>query len=114
MLVVVAGLATTRLAGPWADAVGDALYAALVVLLVRWARPDRPSWWHGTVGLAVCWAVELAQLTDLPAAAVRAVPVLRYLLGTTFGATDLVAYAVGASVCAAAVALARGWAWRWD
>jgi hypothetical protein len=106
-LVVAAGLAAARYgSGTVADALGDALYAALVALLVglalpRWSTPVR-------AGLAVglCWAVELAQLTGVPAAAAGAWPPLRYLLGTTFVATDLLWYAVGVLLAACGTALA--------
>lgn len=99
VLVVAAGLATARYgSGAVADALGDALYAALVTLLVGLAVPPWPR--SALVGLAVglCWAVELAQLTGVPAAAADAWPPLRYLLGTTFVATDLLWYAVGVLV----------------
>ncbi|MET0433393.1 MAG: DUF2809 domain-containing protein [Cellulomonas sp.] len=94
--VVAAGLATARYgSGAVADALGDALYAALVTVLVglaapRWSTPARTA-----LAVGLCWAVELAQLTGAPAAAADAWPPLRYLLGTTFVATDLVWYAVG-------------------
>lgn len=94
--VVAAGLATARLGtGPVADALGDALYAVLVLLLVALARPGLSRVAQAAVALAVCWAVELAQLTGGPAAAVEAWPPARYLLGTTFAPADLLWYAVG-------------------
>lgn len=107
VLVVASGLATARYGtGAVADALGDALYAALVTLLVglavpRWSTPAR-------AGLAVglCWAVELAQLTGVPAAAADAWPPLRYLLGTTFVATDLLWYAVGVLAASSVTVLA--------
>ncbi|MCG7284827.1 DUF2809 domain-containing protein [Cellulomonas sp. ACRRI] len=106
-LVVAAGLATARYgSGAVADALGDALYAALVLLLVvlavpRWSRAAQAA---AAVGL--CWAVELAQLTGAPAAAADAWPPLRYLLGTTFVATDLLWYAVGVLLASSATVLA--------
>jgi hypothetical protein len=95
-LVVAAGLATARYgASAAADALGDALYAALVLLLVALAAPRWPRPAQAGLAVALCWAVELAQLTGAPAAAADAWPPLRYLLGTTFVATDLLWYAVG-------------------
>lgn len=100
-LVVLAGLATSRLVpGVLGDALGDALYAALVLLLVTLVAPRSRPAVRATVAVALCWAVELAQATGGPAAAVRAWPPLRYLLGTTFAWPDLVAYAVGVLVAA--------------
>lgn len=106
-LVVAAGLATARYgSGAAADALGDALYAALVTLLVglalpRWFAPARAG-----LALGLCWAVELAQLTGVPAAAADAWPPLRYLLGTTFVVTDLLWYAVGVLLAACGTTLA--------
>ena len=93
--LVVLGVAVSRLGHPLADPAGDALYAAFVyALLVVVAPRARPLVLAG-VALVLCTAVELAQLTGVPAAVVDAVPVARYALGTTFVATDLLAYAVG-------------------
>lgn len=106
-VVVAAGLATARLGtGAAADALGDALYAALVLLLValavpRWSRAARAG-----TAVALCWAVELLQLTGVPAAASTAWPPLRYVLGTTFVATDLLWYAVGVLVASCGTVLA--------
>jgi Protein of unknown function (DUF2809) len=52
------------------------------------------------VPLVVCAVIELAQLTGVPATAVKAWPPLRYVLGTTFQATSLMAYTVGAALAA--------------
>ncbi|WP_263121075.1 DUF2809 domain-containing protein [Cellulomonas fimi] len=105
------GLAVTRLgAGPWAAATGDALYAVMAVLLARLLLPGRSWRVHTTLGLAWCWLVELAQLTGVPAAIGEAVPPARLVLGTTFTASDLAAYTVGALGCAAIIVLAsRCW-----
>ncbi len=102
--VVALGLAVSRVpAGAFA---GDALYAAMAVLLARLLLPARSWRWHTGLGLGWCWAVELAQLTGVPAAVGDAVPVARLVLGTTFVPADLLAYAVGALGCAAVIVLA--------
>lgn len=94
--VVTAGLLVSRYgSGPAGDALGDALYAALVLLLVAFVFPRRALAVQAAVALAICWAVEVAQATGGPESAVRAWPPLRYLLGTTFAWADLVWYAVG-------------------
>ncbi|MFC7650230.1 DUF2809 domain-containing protein [Streptosporangium lutulentum] len=59
----------------------------------------------GGRALAFSWVVELAQLTPLPAALSEASVVARLVLGSTFGAADLLAYAAGAVLAASAHAL---------
>ncbi|RHA37898.1 ribosomal maturation YjgA family protein [Cellulomonas rhizosphaerae] len=95
LVVLVAGLAAWR-AG--LDAAGDALYAAMAVILVLVCAPRARGWVAGAAALGWCVLVELAQVTGWPAAAVDAVPVLHLVLGTTFAAGDLVSYAVGATL----------------
>ena len=106
-LVVTAGLATARYgSGAAADALGDALYAALVLLLIALAVPRWSPAAQAGVAVGLCWAVELVQLTGAPAAAADAWPPLRYLLGTTFVATDLLWYAVGVLAASSVTVLA--------
>ncbi|MBC7291704.1 MAG: DUF2809 domain-containing protein [Actinotalea sp.] len=95
-VVVVGGLRVSRHDELWADLAGGVAYAVLVVLVLALWRPAAPAVRLALVGLGVCVLVELAQLTGLPAAVVEAVPAARYVLGTTFWAGDLAAYAVGA------------------
>jgi len=92
------GVAVSRVDHPLADPVGDALYAALVFTLLVVVAPRARSATLALVTVAVCTAIELAQLTGIPAAIVDAVPAARYVLGTTFVAADLLAYAVGAGL----------------
>ena len=104
--VVLAGLAVSRFGtGTLGDALGDALYAVLVLLLVTLALPRLAPGARAALALALCWAVELAQLTGAPAAAVQAWGPLRYLLGTTFAWPDLLAYAVGVAAAWAVMAV---------
>ncbi|GAA4621996.1 DUF2809 domain-containing protein [Cellulomonas oligotrophica] len=93
--VLVAGLLVSRSTGLAADLAGGALYAALVQLLVLLVAPRTRPPVAGAVALGLCTAVELAQLTGLPASAVAAWPPLHYVLGSTFSAPDLPAYAAG-------------------
>lgn len=111
-VVVVVGLAARQLPGAVGDLAGGVLYAVLVTLLVAVVVPRARPATLGVVALAVCAAVELAQLTGVPATLVDAVPPLRYLLGTTFHAPDLAAYAVGAATAAGGLAAARASAAR--
>jgi len=101
--VIAAGLAVRAL-GPdvAAKPAGDALYAVLVVVLVALVRPTARTWVVAAVAWAVCAAIELAQLTGVPARLTEAWWPARLVLGTTFHAPDLVWYAVGAALAAGA------------
>ncbi|MBO1740813.1 DUF2809 domain-containing protein [Leifsonia sp. TF02-11] len=105
---IATGLAVHGLAGGWAGGfVADALYAVLMVVLVAIVAPRAPSVAVGAIGLAVCVAVELFQLTGVPARLSATVPGAELVLGSTFQATDLLAYAVGAAVATLADVLVR-------
>ncbi|WP_035748791.1 ribosomal maturation YjgA family protein [Arthrobacter sp. 35W] len=82
--------------GPFADFAGDALYTVLVFVLLGLLFPRLSSAVVGVLALAVSVGIELLQLTGIPAELTAAFPPFRLLLGTTFAATDLPAYAVGA------------------
>ena len=96
--LVALGLLVSRLDHPLADPVGDALYAAFVYALLVVVAPRARARLVAVAAFGLCALIELAQLTGVPAAAVDAVPAARYVLGTTFAALDLVAYAVGATL----------------
>lgn len=96
VLVIGVGLAVHRLPGLLGDLLGGALYAVLVYLLLAVLRPGARAVVLAGVALTVCTLVELAQLTDGPRTVVAAVPLLRLVIGSTFAAHDLLAYAVGA------------------
>ncbi|MFJ9520100.1 DUF2809 domain-containing protein [Kitasatospora sp. NPDC101801] len=90
---VAAGLGVRAVVGgPVGDALRDALYTAMVYLLVLLAAPrTRPVAVAG-LALGVSFAVEFLQLTRIP-------PALRIVLGSTFNPPDLLWYAAGAAVC---------------
>lgn len=94
MVVVVAGL----VAG--SNLLGDALYAVLVYVVIVGVAPGIAAPRAAAIAFGICAAIELLQLTGLPAAIVDVVPVARYVLGTTFNAPDLLAYAVGVALAA--------------
>lgn len=96
VLVIGVGLAVHRLPRLLGDLLGGALYAVLVYLLLAVLRPGARAVVLAGVALTVCTLVELAQLTDGPRTVVAAVPLLRLVIGSTFAAHDLLAYAVGA------------------
>lgn len=106
-VVVVTGLVVSRGDGLLADLAGGVLYAALVHLLVLLLAPRVRVLGAAGTALGLCTAVELAQLTPLPAAAGAAWPPAAYVLGSTFVATDLLAYAAGVAVVTAGDALAH-------
>ena len=82
---------------------GDALYAAMVYVLLRLTgRIERVALWSATA----MTAIEFFQLTGIPLAMLHSAhPLVRLcarLLGTEFSVFDLCAYAVGIA-CLAAV-----------
>ncbi|MFE7039207.1 DUF2809 domain-containing protein [Streptomyces atratus] len=105
VLTAIAGLGVRAFAnGDVAKYAGDALYTVLICALVAVIAPRaRPVTKAGTA-LAFSWAVELLQLTGVPAELSRSSAVARLVLGSTFNAPDLFWYAVGASAAWAAFA----------
>ncbi|MFC4056826.1 DUF2809 domain-containing protein [Planomonospora corallina] len=105
---VAAGLTLRALTDGWFGKYGgDALYTVLVHTLVVAAVPRVPPVRAAAGALAFSWAVEFAQLTGVPAALSEVSVVARLVLGSTFGAADLAAYAAGAVLAAAAHTAAR-------
>ena len=83
--------------GAAAGFAADALYTVMVycvlgLILPRLGRVPLLLW---AFGLSA--AVELFQLTGVPAHLSTVSPAFRLLLGTTFNAPDLIAYAAGAA-----------------
>jgi len=105
--VLVVGLVVSRGDGLAPDLAGGALYAALVQLLVLVVAPSARTGVAAATALGTCLAVELAQLTPVPAAVVAAWPPAAYVLGSTFVATDLLAYAAGVAAVTAGDVLLR-------
>ncbi len=98
---VAAGLGVRAWAdGDLAKYAGDALYTVLVHTLVVCAVPRvRPR--TAAVGAFVfSCAVELLQLTPVPAELAARSGLARLVLGSTFNAPDLLWYAVGAGAAA--------------
>jgi hypothetical protein len=89
----------------WDEYLGDALYAALAFLALAFVWPHRRTAAHAAAAISFVTAVELFQLTPIPAALNRSdvllVRLFAYLvLGSTFSWWDLLAYAVGILVIA--------------
>lgn len=94
---------------------GVALWCALVYWLVvmRWTRASLLAATLTAIGIG--WAVELLQLTPVPAALAAELPLSRWVLGSTFHAMDLGAYVAGAMLAMCAHwALRRAGIWRTD
>ncbi|MBS1833758.1 MAG: DUF2809 domain-containing protein [Acidobacteria bacterium] len=79
---------------------GDALYAAMMYVLLLLAFPRRSNLFALVWASLIMLGLELFQLTGIPAALYAdsqnlAVRTLARLMGTHFGLSDLVAYAAG-------------------
>ncbi|MFD8113246.1 ribosomal maturation YjgA family protein [Streptomyces microflavus] len=111
VVTVAAGLAVRAGAdGAFAKYAGSALYTVLLCALVAFCAPRaRPLAVAGTA-LALSWAVELLQLTGVPAEWSAHSTAARLALGSTFNAPDLLWYAVGAAAAWALHAGARRFA----
>jgi uncharacterized protein DUF2809 len=90
------------------DALGDALWAVMIVWGVSAAAPVARPAARGLVALALCWTVEASQLLHTPALdAVRATTLGQLVLGSGFDPRDLVAYAAGVLAALLGEAVAR-------
>ncbi|MFC4629203.1 DUF2809 domain-containing protein [Promicromonospora alba] len=99
VVTVAAGLSVRSvLGGDLAKYAGDALYALLIFWLVLVVAPRTRAWVAAVVAFAVSVAVELFQLTGVPAELGAHSVLARLVLGTTFNAPDLPFYAVGAAL----------------
>ena len=102
-VAVALGIASRRfhLGWPlWDKSVGDVAYAVMIGFLVQLVRPRTSAMATAGLAFAICFAIELFQLTGLPARAPRALGVV---LGDTFAWHDVVCYAVGGAVVALVV-----------
>ena len=81
---------------------GTALYASAVYggLLLLWPRARAAVLAVAAVGF--CWAVELFQLTDVPARLSAHSVVARLVLGESFDPGDLIWYVLGVALAVAA------------
>ncbi len=97
------GLVARGVVGAWS---GGVLYTVLLWTLVVLVAPRTRPVLAAGAALAVSWAVELSQLSPYPAELARRSALARLVLGSTFDASDLPWYAVGAAV---ALLLHRTW-----
>ncbi len=98
VVTVGAGLGLRAVAaGSVAKYGGDALYTVLLVALVVLVAPRWTPLRAAGTALAASWAIELFQLSSLPAELSRHSVAARLVLGSTFNAPDLFWYVVGAA-----------------
>jgi hypothetical protein len=88
----------------WDKSLGDALYTVMVYFLVALARPSLDPRRLGVAALVISIAIELFQLTGIPARLPR---VLQIALGTTFAWHDVACYVAGALLATLCHLLAR-------
>lgn len=95
-VTVIVGLVVHRgVPGATGDFLADAAYAVLIYLLVAALAPRLGSGAVLVVSTVFCFAIELAQLSDIPLKLAEAVPLAALVFGTTFATVDLVAYLIG-------------------
>lgn len=105
-VTVAAGLGVRHVTGgAFAKYAGDALYATAVYWCVVLVRPAVRL--AAVVATGICWAIELFQLTPVPAKLSAHSTLARLVLGSTFGGWDMVAYPAGVIVAVAVHALLR-------
>lgn len=107
---IVVGITTHFLlpAGAETQIVGDGLYALLVYLLVVVVVPRAHPAVVAALGFGWCLAVELFQLTGLPAAWGAAFAPVMFVLGTVFDPRDLLVYAIATALAAVTDAVGTG------
>jgi hypothetical protein len=109
VVTVAAGLSVRSvLGGDVAKYAGDALYALLIFWLVLVVAPRTRAWVAAVAAFGASVAVELFQLTGVPAELGAHSVLARLVLGTTFNAPDLPFYAVGAALGWVLYLAARG------
>src|ERR1043165_1460116 len=67
---------------------GVALYAVMMVWVVKVVRPTLPRAMACAAALAMCFAIEALQATPLPARLCAEFPLLHYVLGEVFSWGD--------------------------
>lgn len=79
----------------WTDGVGTIAYAAAAVAVVALVMPHRGALLPGAIGTGLALAVEILQLTGLPAAASERFPPITLLLGSSFDPVDVLLLILG-------------------
>lgn len=96
LAVIALGLLSRQvLSGLPAKYLGVALYAVMMVCIVKLVRPSLAASFACAAALAICLAIEALQATPLPARLNAQLPPLRLILGEVFSWWDIAAYAAG-------------------
>lgn len=96
LATVVVGLTIHRsVPGSVGDFLADAAYAVLIYLLIAALAPRLGCGTVFVVSTAFCFAIEFAQLSDIPLKWAEAIPAAALVFGTTFAGRDLAAYLLG-------------------
>jgi hypothetical protein len=96
VLVLIAGLSLRSIAtGASAKIGGVELYGTLIYAALLLLRPRTSPFVTAAIAGLACWAVELLQLTPLPAELSSRSTFARLALGSTFDPADLVSYPFG-------------------
>ncbi|WP_187292829.1 DUF2809 domain-containing protein [Beutenbergia cavernae] len=102
---VVVGLAIQLVRDlPGSDVAGTLAYGVAAVGLAGVLWPRRGALLPGVVGTGAATAVELAQLTGIPAALAAHVPAVSLLLGRSFDPVDVITLVAGGAVATVALA----------
>ena len=90
------GLLVHFVSALWRDALGDALWAAMMTWWISAFVPRARLVARGAVAYAICVGVEVSQLYHAPAIdALRATRIGHLVLGSGFDGRDFLAYGVG-------------------
>lgn len=87
----------------WTDPVGTLAYAVAAVGMVALLIPRRGALLPGAIGTGLACAVELSQLTGIPAQLAESFPPAALLLGSAFEPLDLLLLGLGGAVATAAL-----------
>ena len=91
----------------WDRVLGEVLYAVAAYLVWAMLLFRKPPWLIAVIAFACCLAVELFKLTGIPAE-YHHVFLVRWFLGMTFDAVNLIYYFTGAALTAFADDVTRG------
>lgn len=104
VLTLLLGIASRRVplgVFVWDKSLGDVLSPVFAYLVLAMAMPRARPLALALAAFAVCFALELFQLTGIPQALGQEQGWVRWFLGTTFAWHDVVCYVVGAAAIAA-------------
>ena len=93
-VTIIVGLAVHRLGtGDIGDIAGDALYAALIYLILVILLPRSPRRVLAAAAIIFCTVIEMLQLTDVPTTIATGFPPAFLLFGASFDQRDIIVYA---------------------